>query len=290
MIEETKASRQREYDDVVAKSVRRRPRPSPPLNSPSATPASGLHPTLAEADRVSGWGRSNPATPRRPRRWRAPCSSRSPNFCPRRSRTSAHPSATQHSQALLLFLGRCFANVREQKVLLLPSVDAERGAVAAQGRGPEHAHTVRPGSQHHLPVNQKRFPGEACCVFRPGGSVPAAAMQTRFHERWGGSLYVSGAVGVCGWRGGRGVGRCDEGNAHPFLCRNTPARTLSGGDTKPLTNTQAISRVSKLSSTPRWKIRCRRPPLAFFCPRSWPCRFTRPQPPKCRALFWRDAK
>ena len=114
MIEETKASRQREYDDVVAKSVRRRPRPSPPLNSPSATPASGLHPTLAEADRVSGWGRSNPATPRRPRRWRAPCSSRSPNFCPRRSRTSAHPSATQLFQALLLFLGRCFANVREQ--------------------------------------------------------------------------------------------------------------------------------------------------------------------------------
>ena len=193
------------------------------------------------------------------------------------------PSPSPLSWALLCKRSRA-------EVLRLPFVDAERGAVAAQGRGPEHAHTVRPGSQHHLPVNQKRFPGEACCVFRPGGSVPAAAMQTRFHERWGGSLYVSGAVGVCGWRGGRGVGRCDEGNAHPFLCRNTPARTLSGGDTKPLTNTQAISRVSKLSSTPRWKIRCRRPPLAFFCPRSWPCRFTRPQPPKCRALFWRDAK
>jgi len=187
------------------------------------------------------------------------------------------------------FLGAALQTFESRERLRLSSVDAERGAVAAQGRGPEHAHTVRPGSQHHLPVNQKRFPGEACCVFRPGGSVPAAAMQTRFHERWGGSLYVSGAVGVCGWRGGRGVGRCDEGNAHPFLCRNTAARSLSGGDTKPLTNIQAISRVSKLSSTPRWKIRCRRPPLAFFCPRSRPCRFTRPQPPKCRALFG-DAK
>jgi len=120
-----------------------------------------------------------------------------------------------------LFLGLLCKRSRAESVAGSLSVDAERGAVAAQGRGHEHAHTVRPGSQHHLPVNQKRFPGEACCVFRPGGSVPAAAIQTRFHERWGGSLYVSGAVGVCGWRGGRGVGRCDEGNAHPFLCRNT---------------------------------------------------------------------
>ena len=192
MIEETKASRQREYDDVVAKSVRRRPRPSPPLNSPSATPASGLHPTLAEADRVSGWGRSNPATPRRPRRWRAPCSSRSPNFCPRRSRTSAHPSATQHSQALLLFLGRCFANVREQ-MLRLPSVDAERGAVAAQGRGPEHAHTVRPGSQHHLPVNQEKVSG--------GGMLCLSAWRFRACRCHANPFPREvGRVPVCEWR------------------------------------------------------------------------------------------
>ena len=105
MIEETKASRQREYDDVVAKSVRRRPRPLRPPTPPPQRPLPGCIQRFAEADRVSGWGRSNPATPRRPRRWRAPCSSRSPNFCPRRSRTSAHPSVTIFSKTLLLFLG-----------------------------------------------------------------------------------------------------------------------------------------------------------------------------------------
>ena len=46
MIEETKASRQREYDDVVAKSVRRRPRPLPASQLPLRNACFGLHPTL----------------------------------------------------------------------------------------------------------------------------------------------------------------------------------------------------------------------------------------------------
>ena len=183
-----------------------------------------------------------------------------------------------------LFLGLLCKRSRAESVAGSLSVDAERGAVAAQGRGHEHAHTVRPGSQHHLPVNQKRFPGEACCVFRPGGSVPAAAIQTRFHERWGGSLYVSGAVGVCGWRGGRGVGRCDEGNAHPFLCRNTRSLFLAARQSRSQTPRPFLC-LSKLAQTPRWKIRCRRPPLALFCPRFRPCSSTRPQPPKSPGAF-----
>ena len=57
MIEETKASRQREYDDVVAKSVRRRPRPRPapqlPLRNARFRAASNALPRLTVC-RVGG--------------------------------------------------------------------------------------------------------------------------------------------------------------------------------------------------------------------------------------------